>query len=108
MVVRMRIYKTVDRQPSSDLIFYDLVKPVHEKHGARFMGRYLDQNGQYVVLWQYSSEEEMVSIQQAVANDPETIATKEIRQKSGLHGVPFDEFMLKSTDPDVFPAPKSL
>jgi hypothetical protein len=104
MVVRMRIYKTVDRQPSSDRIFYDLVKPVHEKHGAMFMGRYIDQNGQYVVLWQYNSEEEMVRIQQAVANDPETIANKEIRQQSGLHAVPFDEFILKATAPAVFPA----
>jgi hypothetical protein len=99
MVIRMRIYKTKERLSSSDQVFYHKVKPVHEKHGAIFVGRYLDQNGQYVVLWKYNTEEEMLRIQQAVANDPETIENKEVRQKSGLHSVPFEEFILKSTDP---------
>jgi hypothetical protein len=102
MVIRMRIYKTEGRMEESDAIFYNLVKPVHEKYGARFIGRYINQLGQYIVLWEYQSEEQMVKIQYEVSNDPATIATKDIRRRSGLHAVEFDEFILKSTDPTSF------
>ena len=101
MVVRMRIYETNKRIESSDRVFYELVKPIHERYGAQFLGRYLDQKGRYVVLWQYENENELARIQQAVATDPESIANKQIRLNSGLHGIPFQEFILQSTDPVI-------
>lgn len=99
MVVRMRIYKTTERRPESDQVFYDLVKPVHEKYGAAFLGRFLDQKGQYVVLWAYPSYELLHSIQTRVAEDEESIKNAPIRKQAGLHGVEFEEFILESTGP---------
>lgn len=105
MVARMRIYYSNGPISESDQIFYEQVKPVHEKHGAKFIGRYINEQGNYIVLWEYESELEMSRIQEAVANDPETLATKDIRLKSGLHAVPFKEYLLKSTD-QIYNVPK--
>jgi len=98
MVIRMRIYQTQGPNPDADLIFYESVKPIHEKHGAFFVGRYLDDKGRHVVMWSYENEEEMRRIQRAVANDRETIKNREMRLRSGLHAVEFEEFVLTSTD----------
>jgi hypothetical protein len=100
MVIRMRIYQTQGPNPDADLIFYGTVKPIHEKHGAHFVGRYLDDKGRHVVMWSYENEEEMRRIQRAVANDRETIKNREMRLRSGLHAVEFEEFVLISTDAD--------
>jgi hypothetical protein len=98
MVIRMRIYQTQGPNPDADLIFYGTVKPIHEKHGAHFVGRYLDNKGRHVVMWSYENEEEMHRIQQDVVNDPETIRNREMRLRSGLHAIDFEEFVLTSTD----------
>jgi hypothetical protein len=100
MVIRMRIYQTQGPNSDADLIFYETVKPIHEKHGAHFVGRYLDEKGRHVVMWSYESKEEMRRIQRAVANDPETIRNRELRLIKGLHAVDFEEFALISTDPN--------
>ncbi|MCE2788852.1 MAG: hypothetical protein LW630_02940 [Saprospiraceae bacterium] len=99
MVVRMRIYNTSERKIDSDKVFYELVKPVHEKYGAKFLGRYIDAKGRYVVLWAYPSEHALNEIQKLVAEDEDTIKHAEIRKNSGLHGVDFEEFILESTEP---------
>jgi hypothetical protein len=98
MVIRMRIYRTESRSHEADHVFYELVKPIHEKYGARFLGRYVDKTGKYVVMWAYTSEVELQRIQQCVANDPETIKNSVVRIQSGLHGVDFDEYIMTSTD----------
>jgi hypothetical protein len=95
----MRIYETKVRLPESDQVFYDLVKPVHEKYGATFLGRFIDQKGRYIVLWAYPSYELLHSIQTLVSEDEETIKNAPIRKQAGLHGVDFEEFILESTGP---------
>jgi hypothetical protein len=100
MVIRMRIYQTNGPDRVADDVFYRLVKPVHERHGACFMGRYIDMKGRHVVMWSYNDREDMAAIQERVANDEETIRSRPIRLKSGLHGVPFEEFIMESTDPE--------
>ena len=98
MVVRLRIYNSENaHHEEADEIFYDYVKPVHQRHGAVFKGRYRDKKGKIIVMWQYESEEDLKRIQQSVAEDPETIRNREIRLTKGLHGVSFDEMILKST-----------
>jgi hypothetical protein len=99
-VIRMRVYApaAVDFA-EADRIFFTLVKPVHERHGAQFMGRYRDAEGRHVVLWAYADTDEMDRIQEAVARDPETVGNREARRKHGLHGVAFDEYVLESTIP---------
>lgn len=91
--------------PESDTVFYELVKPVHEKYGAVFLGRFIDEKGQYVVLWAYSSKELLHSVQEMVATDEESIKNAPIRKQAGLHGVEFEEFILESTGdlPSFFP-----
>jgi L-rhamnose mutarotase len=96
MVIRLRIYHTREQNKDADKVFYELVKPVHEKHGARFIGRYMDETGKHFVMWEYESKEELHRIQNLVANDPQTIFNKESRLKSGLHAVEFDEYILES------------
>lgn len=100
MVIRMRIYDSQNADHSqADAIFYQWVKPVHERHGAEFVGRYRDAEGRVVVLWRYASEAELRRIQSAVAADPETLQHREQRLAAGLHGLDFTEYLLYSTDP---------
>ncbi len=98
-MIRLRIYHSeMADHDESDQIFYSLVKPVHEKHGALFRGRYRDASGKVFVLWEYENENELKRIQKVVADDPESQKNKTLRQKRGLHGIPFDEYILKSTN----------
>lgn len=97
MVIRMRIYNTNGENPEADHVFYTLVKPVHERHGARFLGRYMDKKGRHVVMWGYSSEDDMKEIQLRVAQDPETLKNKDVRLNQGLHGTEFEELILYPT-----------
>ena len=97
MVIRMRIYNTKGGNPEADEVFYTLVKPVHERYGARFLGRYMDKKGRHVVMWGYSSEEDMKKIQLLVAEDPETLKNKDVRLNQGLHGTEFEELILYPT-----------
>ncbi|MBF2055458.1 MAG: NIPSNAP family protein [Candidatus Sericytochromatia bacterium] len=100
MVVRMRIYASEQADHArADQIFYQQVKPVHERHGARFLGRYRDDAGRVVVLWAYADADSLQAIQKAVAQDPETLASKAEREASGLHGLAFEEWILHPTDP---------
>ncbi len=99
MVIRLRIYHAKDQDfAEADKVFYELVKPVHEKHGAKFIGRYRDASGKHFVMWEYENTLEMSRIQNLVNNDPETIKNREVRLSSGFHAVPFDEYILESTD----------
>lgn len=100
MIVRLRIYEAQGTDHAkADAVFYELVKPVHERHGAAFLGRYRDAGGRVVVLWSYDSEEALRRIQQAVAEDPETLRHRERRLNEGLHGAAFTEMILRPTGP---------
>jgi hypothetical protein len=99
MVIRMRIYDTTGPNPSATQIFFEKVKPVHERHGATFLGRFIDEKGRHVVMWSYPDRATMFDIQQRVEKDEETIRNRELRISSGLHGVPFEEFLLDPTQP---------
>jgi len=99
MVIRMRIYDTTGPNPSATQIFFEKVKPVHERHGATFVGRFIDEKGRHVVMWSYPDRAAMFDIQQRVEKDEETIRNRELRISSGLHGVPFEEFLLDPTQP---------
>lgn len=99
MVIRMRIYDTTGPNPSATQIFFEKVKPVHERHGATFVGRFIDEKGRHVVMWSYPDCAAMFDIQQRVEKDEETIRNRELRISSGLHGVPFEEFLLDPTQP---------
>jgi len=101
MVVRLRIYASQQvAHEEADRVFYERVKPVHERHGARLLGRYRDPAGQVVVLWAYPDQAALTAIQAAVAEDPETLANRELRQTAGLHGLPFQEWILSPTAPE--------
>jgi hypothetical protein len=95
----MRIYDTTGPNPSATQIFFEKVKPVHERHGATFLGRFIDEKERHVVMWSYPDRETMFDIQQRVEKDEETIRNRELRISSGLHGVPFEEFLLDPTQP---------
>jgi len=98
MVIRLRIYNSEEaNHKEADEIFYNYVKPVHQRNGAIFKGRYRDKKGKIIVMWQYESEDELKRIQQRVAEDPETLKNRELRLSKGLHGVSFDEMILEST-----------
>lgn len=98
MVIRMRIYHSEEaNHAEADNIFYNLVKPVHEKHGAIFRGRYRNKSGKVVVMWEYENESELKRIQEAVANDAESLKNKSKRLHKGLHGISFDEYVLTPT-----------
>jgi len=100
MIVRLRIYEAQDTDAErADTVFYELVKPVHERHGARFLGRYRDAGRRVVVLWAYDDEAALQRIQQAVADDPETLRHRERRLREGLHGAVFTEMILRPTGP---------
>ena len=96
----MRIYESEGADhDSADRVFYELVKPVHERHGATFIGRYRDERNRVIVLWSYPDEARLRQIQADVAEDPETKRTESLRKASGLHDMQFMEFILRSTDP---------
>ncbi|MCP4193527.1 MAG: hypothetical protein GY768_23180 [Planctomycetaceae bacterium] len=98
-MIRMRIYESQGSDhDSADRVFYELVKPVHERHGARFLGRYRDQEGRVVVMWLYENEAACSAIQRTVAEDPVTIENAIFRRQAGLHGLKFTEYFLDSTD----------
>ncbi len=100
MIVRLRIYEAQGTDPAkADDVFHRLVKPVHERHGARFIGRYRDADGRVVVLWGYADEAALHRIQAAVASDPETLENRERRLRDGLHGATFTEMILWPTEP---------
>lgn len=100
MIVRLRIYEAQAADHArADAVFYELVKPVHERHGARFLGRYRDRDGRVVVLWAYDSEAALQRIQQAVAGDPDTVRNADRRLRDGLHGVACEEMILRPTGP---------
>ncbi|HEY9839220.1 MAG TPA: hypothetical protein V6D23_02095, partial [Candidatus Obscuribacterales bacterium] len=83
---------------AADEVFYALVKPVHERHGAEFAGRYRDAAGRVVVMWRYADEAELERIQAAVAADPDTLRHRQQRLSAGLHGLDFSEYVLYPTD----------
>lgn len=100
MIVRLRIYEAQGADAArADTVFYELVKPVHERHGARFLGRYRDADGRVVVLWAYDDEAALRRIQQAVADDPQTLRNRDRRLREGLHGAAFTEMILRPTGP---------
>lgn len=100
MIIRMRIYESQNADHSSgDDVFYQQVKPVHERHGARFVGRYRDKAGRVIVMWSYPDEDTCRRIQAAVANDPATQESAAHRREAGLHGCEHTEFLLHSTEP---------
>lgn len=99
MVIRMRIYETAGPNHAASAVFFEKVKPVHERHGAVFIGRYIDEKGRHVVLWSYPDRTAMIDIQRRVEQDEETIRNRDLRMSVGLHGVPFEEFILESTQP---------
>lgn len=90
--IRLRKYSSqgCDHNQAAS-IFYNLVKPVHEKHGAVFLGREVLPDESTVVRWIYSSERMMRQIQNDVQLDPETIYNKGKRKRAGLHGISFVE-----------------
>lgn len=101
MVIRLRIYHAKDQDfAEADRVFYELVKPVHEKHGAKFIGRYRDESGKHFVMWEYENRESLNLIQELVAKDQETIRNRDTRLSSGFHAVPFEEYVLESTQPN--------
>ena len=93
---RMRIYQsqTADHE-SASRVFHQLVRPVHENHGAVFLSRDVLPSGETVVRWLYPSEKALIDIQKAVAEDPQTIKHREERMRFGLHGMSFTEYRLK-------------
>jgi hypothetical protein len=100
MIVRLRIYEAQGADHAqADAVFYELVKPVHERHGAEFVGRYRDAEGRVLVLWAYADEAALQRIQSAVAADPETLRNKERWLREGLHGAAFTEMILRPTGP---------
>ncbi len=100
MFIRMRIYESQQaNHAAADDVFYRLVKPVHERHGARFLGRYRDREKRVVVMWAYTDEDSCQRIQAAVASDPETLASREARRADGLHACKHTEYRLESTEP---------
>jgi len=101
MVIRMRIYETNGPDPAASAVFFEKVKPVHERHGATFVGRYLDEKGRHVVMWSYPDRATMSEIQRRVEEDAETIRNRPLRMSAGLHGVPFEEFILEPTLPET-------
>ncbi len=53
---------------------------VHEKHGARLIGRWQGDDGRMVVIWEYDSRADLERIQKAVREDPESSATAALRR----------------------------
>ena len=90
--IRLRKYSSqgCDHNQAAS-IFYNLVKPVHEKHGAVFLGREVLPDESTVVRWIYPSERMMRQIQSDVRLDPETTRNRGKRKQGGLHGVSFIE-----------------
>jgi len=100
MIIRMRVYESqVADHEAADQVFYDQVKPVHERHGAIFVGRYRDQNERVVVMWSYADEAACLRIQKEVAADPVTRSSAAQRREAGLHACQHTEFLLRSTEP---------
>lgn len=98
MVIRLRIYESQDaNHEAADRVFYELVKPIHERHGAQFLGRYRDEEGRVIVMWSYFNADTCRRIQQAVADDPATIENAQRRREAGLHGKRYTEHILTST-----------
>lgn len=92
--VRLRVYQAQGRDhESAAAVFFHQVKPVHERHGALFLGREVHADGQTIARWLYPNEPSIHRIQAAVAEDPETLKNREVRINSGLHGVAHQEWV---------------
>ena len=104
----MRTYRaSPDRLASSHRVFFEQVLPVHEKHGARLVGRWQGDDGRIVVIWEYDSRADCERIQKAVREDPDSAATTELRQSSGLLGADAEEVLMTSTEPSAAPAERA-
>lgn len=92
--VRFRVYQSQGRNhEQAEEVFFNQVKPVHERHGALFLGREVLEDGQTIVRWLYPNEPSIQRIQSLVAKDEETRRHREVRMKFGLHGVPNQEWI---------------
>ncbi len=101
---RMRIYESAgDNVAESTRIFQELVRPVHEKYGARLVGRWLTDDGKIVVIWQYRDIEHCRGCLQSVKEDPESKHTLPIRTAGGLAEVARREVFMTSTLPSNGP-----
>ena len=101
MIYRMRTYRAEpDRLASSHRVFFEQVLPVHRRHGARFVGRWQTDEGEVVVIWEYDSRAECERIQKAVREDPQSLATREVRESQGLLGAESREVLMTTTGPD--------
>lgn len=103
----MRTYRAdPDRLASSHRVFFEQVLPVHQKHGARFVGRWLGDDGRIVVIWEYDSRADCERIQKAVQHDPDSTATAELRRSAGLLGAASEEVLMAPTEPSAAPGVK--
>ncbi|MCZ6784744.1 MAG: NIPSNAP family protein [Proteobacteria bacterium] len=104
MIYRMRTYRASrDRLASSHRVFFEQVLPVHQKHGARLVGRWQGDDGRIVVIWEYDSRADCERIQRAVQEDPDSAATAELRRSSGLFGAESEEVLMVPTEPSAAP-----
>lgn len=98
MIYRMRIYKPdAERLETSHKVFYDWVLPVHQKHGARLVGRWQSEDGRIVVLWEYDSRADCERVQRAVRDDVQSQGSEAERRAKGLLDVEREEWLMTST-----------
>lgn len=98
MIYRMRIYKPDTAQlETCHKVFYESVLPVHQKHGARLVGRWQSEDGRIVVLWEYDSRDDCERIQKAVHADVQSKRSEEARRAQGLLGADREEWLMIST-----------
>ncbi|MEM1125862.1 MAG: NIPSNAP family protein [Bacteroidota bacterium] len=98
MYYRMRTYYAADADHEvATRIFKAYVQPVHERHGAQLVGRWLTEDRRLVVIWAYPDEAACAQTLEAVRTDPVTRSTQAEREATGLASFEREEVFMTST-----------
>lgn len=81
MIYRMRTYQAVTENLA---LFHDLFRdhllPIHQRHGARLVGRWETEDSRVVAIWEYDDRAEYERIQAAVVADADWAAAQRHRE----------------------------
>ena len=98
MIYRIRIYQAVrENLPEFHRFFREYLLPVQLQYGARLVGRWETEDGRVVAVWEYEDRAAYERIEQAVSEDPASVAAQAYRKTLGVLFTSREEVFMTST-----------
>ncbi|MFY0542926.1 NUDIX domain-containing protein [Brevibacillus sp. H7] len=85
MIYRRKVYKLIpEKFDEFNRFFHTYLLPNQRKHGARLVGRWVtEEKNEVIAIWEYTSYDEYIRIEEAVRNDELHRLAQEKRKEMG-------------------------